>query len=209
MVNNLAEESIKLFFTIKNPNEIILVLFLNSCANVGTAQALQTGHQVLGNMPAIYYENKYILTSALDMFIRCGDVTSAQNCFSKMKCNSNNYAQMMKYFNEAKLPMKTLNFYQKMKNEHIQGDLVTFLLLLGACSQLGIESICQSSVEQIPRPMLDNVQIQTALIDMWVRQSAIPFVDIIRGDVRSVNRVKQEVSSKQGKSLNPFDNRTL
>ena len=45
IVNHLAEEAIQLFSTLNNPNDIILVLVLNSCAEVGTAQALQTGRR--------------------------------------------------------------------------------------------------------------------------------------------------------------------
>jgi pentatricopeptide repeat protein len=178
IVNNLANEAIELFSTIRNPNEIIVVLFLNSCAQVGTAQALQIGRQVIDGLPPISLRNRYVLNTVLDMFIRCGDVSSAENWFSKMKCHLNNYGQMMKGFNEANLPNKTLNLFEKMKSEGIKGGVITYLLLLDACSQLGIESICQSIVEQIPLTILDNVQIQTALIDMWVRQCPIPFVDV-------------------------------
>lgn len=167
-MNNLAHEAIELFFTLKNPNEIVLVLLLSSCAQVGTAEALQTGRQVLVDMAACHRQNTFILNTALNMFIQCGDVFGAENWFEKMKCNVINYGLMMKGFNEAKLPMKTLNLFEKMKSENVQTDVVTFVLLIDACSQLGIEAVCRSVVEQIPPSMLVNVQIKTALIDMWV-----------------------------------------
>ena len=120
-------------------------------------------------MPAIYRRNRYILNSALDMFIRCGDVSSAENWFSKMKCNVINYAQMMKCLNTEKLPLRTLDLFEKMKSEGVHSNAATSLLLIDACSQLGMESICQTIVKQIPSEILVNIQTQTALIDMWVR----------------------------------------
>jgi pentatricopeptide repeat protein len=170
VVNNLAHEAIELFSTISNPNEIILILLFNGCAQLGTPQALETGRQALTQMPSIHRTNKYILTSVLDMFIRCGDVSSAEKWFSNMKSDVIAYGHMMKCFNDEKLPMKTLSLYQKMKREDVRADSITFVLLIAACSQLGIESICRSIIEQIPPAVLDNSRIKAALIDMWVGQ---------------------------------------
>ena len=166
----MGQEAIELFSTISNPDEINLVLLLRSCAQVGTPQALHTGRQVLADMPADPRKNTFILNTALDMFIQCGDVSSAENWFSNMECNVINYGQMMKCFNKEKLPLKTLNLYQQMKNKDIQADAVTFLLLIDACSLLGMESICQSIVEQIPPAVLVNPHVKNALIDMWVTE---------------------------------------
>jgi pentatricopeptide repeat protein len=170
VVNNLAHEAIELFSTISNPDRVILILLFNSCAQLGTPQALETGRQALTQMPSIHRTNQHILTSVLDMFIRCGDVSSAEKWFSNMESHVITYGQIMKCYNEEKLPMKTLGLYEKMKSEHVKPDLVTFLLLIDACCQLGIESICRSIVEQIPPAVLVNIQIKSALIDMWVGQ---------------------------------------
>ena len=170
VANNLAQEAIELFSTIDNPDEISVVLLLNSCAQVGTSRSFDIGRQVLAKLPIAYHRNKYILNAALDMFVRAGDVCSAQNYFSKVKRDVINYGQMMKCFNKEKLPLKTVNLFEKMKSEGVQPSLVNYLLLIDACSQLGMESICRKIIEQIPSEILDNIQIQTALIDMWVRQ---------------------------------------
>ena len=154
-------------------------------------------------MPSAYLRKENILNSALDMFVRCGDVSSAENWFQKMKCDVINYGQMMKCFNVAKLPQKTMNLFKKMKREGVQSNLVTSLLLIDGCSQLGMESICESIVEQIRSEILDNVHIQTALIDMWVRQSD----DIDRPFFFSFfdpGQIRQCRSSKRSLSKNQF-----
>ena len=197
VANNLAREAIELFSTITNPDEISVVLLLNSCAQVGTSRSLDIGREVLGKMPIAYHRTEYILNAALDMFVRSGDVWSAENWFSKGKCDVINYGQMMKCFNKAKLPLKTVNLFEKMKSEGVQASLVNSLLLIDACSQLGMESICQKIIEQIPSEILENIRIQTALIDMWVRQSdEIPFIDsssssLLEGKAGNVDRAKE------------------
>ena len=189
LVNGLAEEAIELFSTLNDPNEIILVLLMNSCAQVRTAKALQIGRQAIDQMSEITRRNKYIMSSTLNMFIRCGDVCSAEKWFAKVKCAANNYGQMMKCYNDERLPHKTLNLFKKMKNEGIRADSTTYLLLLNACSQLGIESISRSIVEQISVEILDNVKIQSALIDTWVRRTG--WISSI--DSSSSSRVNQEM----------------
>ena len=172
VVNNLAHEAIELFSTISNPDRVILIVLFNSCAQLGTPQALETGRQALTQMPSIYRTNQYILTSVLAMFIRCGDVSSAEKWFSNTENNNNviTYGQLMKCYNEEKLPMKTLGLYEKMKSEHVKPNAVICLLLIDACSQLGIEAICRSIVDKIPPAFLVNIKIKSALIDMWVGQ---------------------------------------
>ena len=65
-------------------------------------------------------------------------------------------------------PEKTLTLFDQMKEEKINPDEIIFTLLLGACSQIGDLSLCQSIVEQIPEGLSDSLRIQNSLIDMWV-----------------------------------------
>ena len=150
LVNNMAEKAMQLFSTISNPNEIILCLLFTSCSQIGTKQALDFGRKVWSEMSLVNHRNKYIVTAALDMFANCGDVSSAENLFITMKPNVIDYGQMIKCYNNQKMPMKTINLYEKMKNEGIRGDVVIFILLADACAEIGIKSRCRSIVSQIP-----------------------------------------------------------
>jgi pentatricopeptide repeat protein len=164
----MSEKAIELFSKIINPNEILLCLLLNSCAQFGTTHALNFGRKVWSQMSLANHKNEYILNAAFDMFIKCGDISSAESLFAKMKCIVIDYGQMMKCFNDHSMPMKTLNLYEKMRSEGIEADSITFLLLADACAQISIESRCRSIVQQIPHAKLTDVQLQTALIHMWV-----------------------------------------
>lgn len=164
----MAEKAIELFSTIKNPNEILLSLLFASCSQVGTKEAFSFGRTVWFEMSLVHHKDKFILSSALDMFISCGDVLNAEKLFMKLKAGVIDYGQMMKCYNNEKTPVKTINLYKKMRNEGVEGSLVIFILLADACAQISMKSYCQWIVSEIPRSLLADVKLQTALIHMWV-----------------------------------------
>ena len=164
----MPEKAMQLFSKISKPDEMILSLLLRSCVQVGTKQALDLGYKVWSEMSSVNRKNKYILTAALNMFIACGHLSSAEHLFMTMKPDVIDYGQMMKFYNNQDMPMTTINLYEQMKKEGIQGDSVTFILLVDACAQIGIKSRCRSIVSQIPPTLLANLKLQSALIHMWV-----------------------------------------
>ena len=163
----MGEKAIELYSKINRPDEMILSLLFANCSQAGTKQALDFGRQVWSQMSLVNRRNKYILTAALNMFVTYEDLLNAENLFITMKASVNDYGQMMKCYNQQKQPIKTINLYQKMRNEGLKGDLVTFILLTGACAQISMKSYCQSIVSQIPQGLLTNIELQTGLIHMW------------------------------------------
>ena len=73
----------------------------------------------------------------------------------------------MKGYNLNDQPLKSIKLFHEMKQENIIPDQITFLLLIGACAQYGIYSVCESIVDQIPTHFY-NQYIYNSLIDMWV-----------------------------------------
>ena len=167
-MNNIPEKAMQLFSKISKPDEMILSLLLRSCSQVATKEAFNLGFKVWFEMSSVNRKDKYIRTAALNMFISCGHLSNAEQLFMTMKPDVVDYGQMMKFYNNQNMPMKTINLYEKMKNEGIQGDSVTFILLVDACAQIGIKSRCRSIVSQIPPKFLTNLKLQSALIHMWV-----------------------------------------
>ena len=66
-------------------------------------------------------------------------------------------------------PYQTIELFEGMKRKNIGPSRSTFILLAGACSVIGLLSMCQTMVGQIPRSLLDTSdRLQSSLIDMWV-----------------------------------------
>ncbi|CAF4907488.1 unnamed protein product, partial [Rotaria sp. Silwood1] len=158
--NNMFNETIDLFFKISNPDETIFVLFFHACARLGTKEALILVKKVLLNLPNNYNENKYILTTAFDAFVKCDDLLSAEQIFPKIKRNAISYGNLMNAFNKNEQPEKTLDLYEKMKIDRIEADIICWILLINASSNIGMGALSQSIFEQIPKSFLNNSYIK-------------------------------------------------
>lgn len=175
----MIEQAFDLFEKIINPNEILLIQIFKTCAKLQDGKALSCGRKFFEQMPIEYEKNEFLMNSAFDMFIKCGDSTSAERIFSKIPRFLIGYGRLMKIFNTEKQPEKTIDLYKQMKQDKIKPDRIIYLLLINACAQIGLESICQQIVKEIPKDFLSNNQIQTSLIHMWVRRIYLR-IDILK-----------------------------
>jgi hypothetical protein len=95
--NNQANQAIELFNEIRNPDEVIIILLFNACAELGTDEALNLVKQVAEQIPKSFHSNPRLSTSLLDALMKCGDVTDAQSLFStSSRKSSEMYGAMMK-----------------------------------------------------------------------------------------------------------------
>ncbi|CAF1205633.1 unnamed protein product [Rotaria sordida] len=83
--NNMAKKVIDLFSQIRNPHEVIITLLFNACAQLQTAHALNLTKKVSKEIPKSFFSNPHLLTSLLDAFMKCGDVSSAESLFNNSK----------------------------------------------------------------------------------------------------------------------------
>lgn len=164
----MVEKAIEMFKKVNNPDKVLLGLLFNSCARLRTAQALDFGKQIWLSTSEIHRKYEYVAVAAFDMFIKCGDISNAEQLFDRMKRITITYGEMMKCYNDHHIPMKTLNLYEKMKAENLQASPIIFVRLLDACTRIGLESRCRSIVQQIPSSMFSDFKLQTALVHMWV-----------------------------------------
>jgi hypothetical protein len=168
--NNLYKKAIDLFLTISNPNEHLIVFFLNACAKLSDQHSLNLAKEFLNKINSNYKTNEFILCTAADMFIKVNQIKSAEDYLSKMSKSDIKYRMLMKISNLKNEPEQTFDLYNKMLSDGFKANQITYLLLINASSQIGIENICQKIVKQIPQKLLQNFTIQNALIDMWVKK---------------------------------------
>ncbi|CAM4816940.1 unnamed protein product [Rotaria magnacalcarata] len=143
--NDMLNEAVHLFFQIPNPDEIIFVLFFHACARIGTEEALSLVKKVLSNLPNSYREKSNVPTTAFDAFIKCGDLSSTEKLFPEIKKIVTSYGNLMNAYNKNNQPEKTLDLHEQMKFDKIEPDyLICYLLLVNACSNIGILSIFNS-----------------------------------------------------------------
>ncbi|KAG0419993.1 Pentatricopeptide repeat-containing protein, partial [Dictyocoela muelleri] len=160
-----------LFKQIRSPDQVIIVLLFSACAQLGTHDALNTVREVASNIPKLFHSNPRLSASLFDELIKCGDCSNAEILYSKMKKTVMSYGNLMHGFNQENRPDKTLFLFDQMKIYSLEPESIIYLDVLKALSQMGIFTISQTIVKQMPKSLLENVQIQNALIDMWASRN--------------------------------------
>lgn len=165
---------LNLFPNISQPSPISITLLFNACAQLRNETALKMGKEVFQNLPSQCYQQdaqRKVLGSALDMFVKCDDIDSAESLFARMKRDTIAYGLLMKMYNDRDEVEKTFALFERMKKEQIHPNNRIFVLLTNACARLGDKSMCQSISRALPRDLLTDLWIANASIDMWVSDS--------------------------------------
>ncbi|CAF0982048.1 unnamed protein product [Adineta ricciae] len=171
--NNELNKVVEFFKQIKNPSEVNTMVLFNACARLKTSEALETVRQVSKEMPKSFHSHSHLMSSLVDALIRCEDCSSAENVYSTMKKSVINYGNLMNGFNKENNPSKTLDLFNQMKVNHIEGNVIIYFCLIKALAQIGDYSISDAFIKQIPQSYLSDSQIRNALIDMWSKTGAI------------------------------------
>jgi len=151
------------------PDQITLTLVFSACAQLADDRAKVIGKNLLEQMPNDFQDKNVILTSAIHMLMKFGDVKHAEQVFQLVKKKDIvSYGAMMNGYNINDQPLNCLKLFEKMKQEGIAPDVIISNLLIGACSKIGIVVKCENIVDQIPFNFYDDKHICSSLVDMWV-----------------------------------------
>ncbi|CAF1636145.1 unnamed protein product, partial [Rotaria magnacalcarata] len=114
IINNSSKQAIDLFNEIKDPNEIIITLFFNACAQLGTGKELILLKSISSKISNSFYSDPYVVTSLIDAFMKCGDVTSAEASFDRStKKTTPVYGAMMKGFIINNLSQQAIDLFNE------------------------------------------------------------------------------------------------
>ena len=64
-------------------DEVIIILLFNACAKICNTHAFQLGKDVFNRLPISFFQNQQLINSAIDMFMKFGDVKDAEILFEK------------------------------------------------------------------------------------------------------------------------------
>jgi pentatricopeptide repeat protein len=170
ILNNLPDQVLDLFdqMVIK-PNEFTLAILLKACAQVSNESGKEIGKRILHQMPNNFQNNQIILTSGINMLMKYHEIADAERLFQMIKQKDIvSYGAMMNGYNTNNEPLKCFKLFEQMKQQMIVPNEVVFLILIDACSLIGMRSRCESIVTQIPINFYKNQFICNSLINMWV-----------------------------------------
>ncbi|CAF4372101.1 unnamed protein product, partial [Rotaria sordida] len=135
---------------------------------------------LLDEMPNDYRNDNVVLTSAIDMFMKFGDVESAERIFDSIKKeNIITYGAMMKGYIGNKMSEKALDLFEKI---NLKLDDVTHTVVFNACAQLANDramKIGKKLLDEMPNDYRNDNVVLTSAIDMFMKF----------GDVESAERI--------------------
>ena len=168
--NKIGDKALDLFEQIPfNLDDVIYIITFNACAQLSNDRAKQIGRKLLNKMPVDFRNNNILITSAIDMLMKFGDVQYAEKLFRmNRKKNIITYGAMMNGYNINNEPLKCLQLLEEIKQHGFILDEFVSTILINACARLSMLSKCQSIIEKIPSHLYNNQRIQNSLIHMWV-----------------------------------------
>ncbi|CAM4965538.1 unnamed protein product [Rotaria socialis] len=169
IINNLSKQAIDLFNEIKDPDEIAITLVCNSCAQLGTEKELVLLRSISSKISNSFYSDPYVVTSLIDAFMKCGDVTSAKALFDRStKKTTPVYGAMMKGFIINNLSKQAIDLFNEIKDP----DEIAITLVCNSCAQLGTEKelvLLRSISSKISNSFYSDPYVVTSLIDAFMK----------------------------------------
>ncbi|KAJ7976688.1 Pentatricopeptide repeat-containing protein [Quillaja saponaria] len=126
-----------------DPEPDTLRNLVDAYANLG---ALKLGKAIHGHLirSTVYSAGEdiaYLETSVLNMYIRCGNISSAIICFDAMSVKDVvAWTTMIEGFGSHGFGYEALKYFNLMMEQRVEPNAVTFLSLLSACSHSGLVS---------------------------------------------------------------------
>jgi pentatricopeptide repeat protein len=198
--NGLPEKALDLFdeaSSILNSN--LYTIMYSTCATLSNERAIALGKQLLDKMPKTLNDNLIVMGSATHMLMKFGEVQEAERLFSQIKKpDAAGYGVMMNGYNINSEVQKCLTLFEDAKRQKIKIDERIYAALIGAYSRIGMISMCQEVVKQMPTEALNSARVQTSLIDMWV--SILCTADV--GSTLLLIRANQVPLTKPNKCFN-------
>jgi pentatricopeptide repeat protein len=150
-------------------SEYTYSILFKICAEIADQRSLEFGKSMFNKMPKKFQMDLAVLNSALNMFNKCDDLKSAESLFDRIDRNIISYGSMMKFYNTKNQPEKTVELFERMKEENLNPNEIIFVLVIDAISTFGDLSLSQPLIDEIPEKFLSDRWIQNALIDLWVK----------------------------------------
>ncbi|KAJ7564266.1 hypothetical protein O6H91_02G010200 [Diphasiastrum complanatum] len=168
-----VEEAINLFQQMQEtglaPDKVLFIVVLKACARLA---ALEQGRQLHSDIIKRGFQSDVIVGSTLvNMYAKCGCTEDARELFDNMsERDVVSWTAMIAGYAQNGLGKEALALYEQMKQEGMQPNNFTFVLLLKACASLGaLEQGRQLHSDIIKRGFLSEVVVRNTLVDMYAK----------------------------------------
>ncbi|KAJ7568880.1 hypothetical protein O6H91_01G051500 [Diphasiastrum complanatum] len=169
----LGKDALALYERMKQeglqPDDFTHVVLLKACASIA---ALEVGKQLHLDILKKGIESDAIVANTLvDMYAKCGQIEDARQVFNSMhERNVVSWTAMIAGYAQQGLGKEALILYKQMKQEGVQPNNVTYVVLLKACASIAaLEQGKQLHLEIIESGFESDVTVGNVLVDMYVK----------------------------------------
>lgn len=139
--NNRPQEALKLFNEMQvcgmKPDKVTMLSVISACAHLGALDQAKWIHLYVDKN--VFGGDLRVNNAIIDMYAKCGSLESAREVFDKMRRrNVISWTSMINAFAIHGDASNALSFFNKMKDESIDPNGVTFIGVLYACSHAGL-----------------------------------------------------------------------
>ncbi|XP_078432862.1 pentatricopeptide repeat (PPR) superfamily protein [Wolffia australiana] len=178
--NPRRRDSIRLFIDMRRrigpsstPNELTFPFVLNAAAGLGD---LNLGRQLHAEaLKAGVGDVVYVGNGLIFLYSKCGQLACARQMFDGMPSRSLvSWNSVLSAYAEKSSVDELLRLFSDMRYSQIEPDETSFVVLLSSAaeiSNLGLGKWVHGRLIVLPIPM--NVQLGTALVDMYAKSGAI------------------------------------
>ncbi|KAH7301556.1 hypothetical protein KP509_23G032000 [Ceratopteris richardii] len=158
-----------------HPNAVTFSCILKAC---GSVRASNVGEKIHNEVAAQgLLENDVVLgTSLVDMYAKCSALCKAKKIFEGLSVqNVISWNALIAGYALQGHGDQALACFEKMQNEGISPDTVTFLCMLKSCGSIGAVDKGEQIHDEITRQGLlkNNIELGNALVDMYAKCGAL------------------------------------
>jgi pentatricopeptide repeat protein len=153
------------------PHAVTLVSVLKACGSIGAIEKGRMIHDKVQRMGLIS-ENIELGTALVDMYAKCGMLVKASQVLEELTHRDVvSWNALIAGYTQCGQAREALHCFEKMQDDGVIPDAVTFTCILKACRSIGAVIAGEEIYEEIiSRGLLEsNVVLSTALVDLFAR----------------------------------------
>jgi pentatricopeptide repeat protein len=176
--HGLGKEAISLFWQMEQegvkPDKVTFNTVLNACASLA---ALDKGRQVHACIIEAGFERDVFVGNALvDMYSKAGSLEDARQAFDNISLRDVvSWSTMILAYAQHGHGQEALQLFEQMQEEGVKPDLITFMGVLSACSNVGLVDEGQRYFQSMSRDhaLTPTVEHYGCMVDILGRAGCI------------------------------------
>mgnify|MGYP002775691026 CR=1 FL=1 len=179
--HGFIDEALTSFNQMRNegitPDAFILASVLKACANIKNIEQGKRIHDEIVSRALLVDKDDMVLGNALlDMYAKCGLILEAEDVHKGLPHSDLvTWNALLSGYVLAKQDHQALGCFDRMHNQGLSPDIITFTCILKACGGIGaIDKGKQIHNQIVTRCLLNkDVLLGTALVDMYAKCGAL------------------------------------